>query len=440
MIYFALKKLMQLAFLFFFRKKIVDGVDNMPKNGPLIVAVNHPNTLIDPLLVGSEMKRRVGFLANASIFVNGLVNRIFKYFWVIPIYRKKDLKEGQVQDNRSSFKSCYEFFDKNGALLIFPEGTSVNELKLRDIKTGTARIALSYEAERNFKAGLKINTIALSYSDSLRFRSIVSMNVNPSFLVSEYRDVYLEDKEKSVRLLTQRISQELQGLLTITDNKEQERSVIEAQKFYTEYIDTRASRFADPKLSFSLRKEIAIRVRVLGASNPLVYDHLSTSIRRYFEKVNELGLTPGFFRDQFLNKGKTAMIMLYLIQLLVLFPLYIVGLITNYFPYRIPKWIFGKLKVEEEYRATVLVLGGIIFFPIYYFLMAYLFYLFINEHWYFIVLFILSLPFFGYAALFFHKIWVRFKRVIHFYFKIDLMEKTMLIEKRDKIIEGINRL
>ena len=440
MIYFALKKLLQGAFFFFFRKRVVNGIDNIPTKGPLIVAVNHPNTLIDPLLVGVEMKRRVGFLANASIFVNALIKKIFEHFWVIPIYRKKDLKQGEVQDNRSSFKSCYDFFDLDGALLIFPEGTSVNELKLRDIKTGTARIALSYEAERNFDGGLVINTIAISYSDSLRFRSAVSMSVNPAFYVSEYKDAWEEDNENAVRLLTDRIRQELQGLLTITDDKGQEKAVLQTQKFYTEYIDTKASRFSNPALSFSIRKEIASRIRILNVSNNAKYLQLAKFIETFFTEISALNLTPGFFRDSFLDRPQLEVMLSYIAQLILLFPLYILGLITSYIPYQLPRWIYSKLKVEEEYRATILLLGGMIIFPLYYMLNAYLFHLFISDNWILILLFILLLPFIGFVSLFFYNIWKRFLRVIHFYYTINSDKIEDMILKRDKIIKDIKEI
>jgi hypothetical protein len=41
-------------------------------------------------------------------------------------------------------------------------------------KTGTARIALSYEELQDFDGNLKNTPIALDYSDSIQFRSTIS--------------------------------------------------------------------------------------------------------------------------------------------------------------------------------------------------------------------------------------------------------------------------
>ena len=187
--------------------------------------MNHPNTLLDPLLIASQVKRKVGFLANASIFKNKIVSSVFNYFQVIPVYRKKDVKPGEIQDNSQSFRKCYEFLDNNGALLIFPEGTSVNELKLREIKTGTARIALAYEADRGFPGTLNINTVTLSYSDSLSFRSMVSVIVNPSFKVKEYHSLWEKDSMEAVKTFTGRIQKEMEDQITLTHDKKQEKAV-----------------------------------------------------------------------------------------------------------------------------------------------------------------------------------------------------------------------
>ncbi|MCB0855874.1 MAG: 1-acyl-sn-glycerol-3-phosphate acyltransferase, partial [Bacteroidetes bacterium] len=136
-LYTILKFLVKIGIRVFFRKIVVHGWENRPSEGPLIIAVNHPNTLMDPLLVAVMMKQRVGFLANASLFANKLVNQLFAILHTIPVYRKQDVAPGEPIDNDETFGKVYEYLDKNGTIMIFPEGTSFSEMKLRKIKTGT---------------------------------------------------------------------------------------------------------------------------------------------------------------------------------------------------------------------------------------------------------------------------------------------------------------
>lgn len=435
MIYLLVKRILKWAFFIFFRKKVVSGVDRIPVDGPLIIAVNHPNTLIDPLLVGSQIKRKVGFLANASIFINAFVTAIFNHFSVIPVYRKKDLKPGQVQDNRSSFSRCYDFFDENGAILIFPEGTSVNELKLRDIKTGTARIALGYEEDRGFPGTLSINTIALSYSDSLRFRSMVSMYVNPSFKVVEYKDLYKINKEAAIKELTARIEKEIAGQVTLTNNKEQEHTVLQAQKFYMEYIDPSIGRYKDASASFDLRKDLAIKIQEIEQDNSSLYLKVSKNLDEFFTELKTIKITSGFFRNSFLEKSKLLVIIAYIFQLTLLLPLYLLGLITNYIPYKIPDWIFEATKVEEEYKSSISVIIGMIVFPLFYALDIYMFRIYIDSSLIGTLAFAISLPFLGFSVLFYWKIVLRFRRLYRFYFKTNKKTKNLVIDKRDTLIQ-----
>lgn len=433
MIYRFLKETLRIAFFIFFRKKRVSGKNNIPADGPVIIAVNHPNTLIDPLLVGSQIKRRLGFLANASIFINGAVNAFLNYFWVIPVYRKKDIKPGEVQNNDSSFLKCYEFFDREGALLIFPEGTSVNELKLRDIKSGTARIALGYEAERGFPGTLSINTVAISYSDSLHFRSMVSMYINTSFKVSEYKDLWEEDKNLAIRMLTARISKEIGGKITLTDNKEQEQTILQAQKFYMEYIDPSISRYVDPNASFELRKNLAVKIREIQEHDNSTYEILADKLNTFFSKLKSLKLTPGFMRTSFLEKNKMLVVLAYLFQLIVLLPFYILGLLTNYIPYKIPDWIFSALKPEIEYKSSISMMVGMIVFPLYYLLMLFLFRKYISNDLLWSILFFISLPFLGFSVLYYWKIATRFLRLLRFYFIVKKEDKISVVEERNEL-------
>lgn len=438
MIYLFLKRIVRWAFFIFFRKKRVYGQGNIPQNGPLIIAINHPNTLIDPLLVASQISRRVGFLANASIFINGIVRGIFTYFSVIPVYRKKDLPPGEKRDNAASFIKCYDFFDKNGAILIFPEGTSVNELKLREIKTGTARIALGYEAERGFPGTLHINTVALNYSDSLRFRSMVSMIINPAFKVSEFQSIWEKDEELAVRELTERIKEEIEGNITLTESKKHETVVLQTQNFYSEYIDTSYAKYANPEGAFELRKKVAKQLKILEDDDIKSYRLIAAKLNNFFSSLMSLRITPGFLKDSFLNRNSYLLVFTYVIQLLVLFPFYILGLLSNYIPYKIPDWIYRVLKVDEEYKSSISVVFGMIVFPLYYAFLIYLFRLYISDEPAWSLFLLLAFPLLGFCTLFYYKISLRFIRVIRFYLFVSRPKKIGLLKQRNDLIQLIN--
>ena len=67
-----------------------------------------------------------------------------------------------------------------GCIYIAPEGTSVVERRVRTIKTGTARIALSAENKSDFNLGTTIIPVGLSYTAPLNFQNEVLLNVGQS--------------------------------------------------------------------------------------------------------------------------------------------------------------------------------------------------------------------------------------------------------------------
>jgi 1-acyl-sn-glycerol-3-phosphate acyltransferase len=48
----------------------VKGIENLPTQGPIIFVLNHPNGLLDPMLLIVGLQRPVSFLAKSTFFAN----------------------------------------------------------------------------------------------------------------------------------------------------------------------------------------------------------------------------------------------------------------------------------------------------------------------------------------------------------------------------------
>jgi 1-acyl-sn-glycerol-3-phosphate acyltransferase len=121
------------------------GTERVPRTGPVLLCINHPNNLIDSLLVGSVLPRKVHYLATAALFRNSLIARVLVALGAIPIYRQADDPD-KMDRNVEMFAACDEAFDRGRLIAIYPEGATHSEAHLQRIKTGAARIALGYEA------------------------------------------------------------------------------------------------------------------------------------------------------------------------------------------------------------------------------------------------------------------------------------------------------
>jgi len=122
----------------------VDGRDNIPRKGPVILASNHLS-FFDSVLIPIVSPRPVTFLAKEEYFTGtGLKGRLSRWFFTtmghIPV-RRDDPRAGQ-----RSLDDALTVLSEGGAFGIYPEGTRSRDGRLHDGKTGVAWLALSGHA------------------------------------------------------------------------------------------------------------------------------------------------------------------------------------------------------------------------------------------------------------------------------------------------------
>ncbi|MEQ9403893.1 MAG: 1-acyl-sn-glycerol-3-phosphate acyltransferase [Cyclobacteriaceae bacterium] len=428
---------MKIALFVFFKKIVVTGRENIPENGPAILVANHPNTLMDPLIIATLSHQRIGFIANAGIFASKTLAAILRYFHVIPIFRKQDIAKGEKPDNRAAFSSCYEYLDHGGTFLIFPEGSSHYELKLREIKTGTARIALGYEELSGFDSSLQIIPFSLDYSDSVQFRSMIAVTIDKPISPGEFQNEYLSDKVAGVQLLTDKIRKSLASHVPQTVDKDQEAYLINAHRFYTTFCEPSANLYVNPQESLTVRKNLSNALNQLEKQDKLLYSNIHRNIDSFYSTLKSTGTTAGFYTHEFSKKSLVWIYIGYFFSFLLLLPFYLFGLATNYLPYIIPSKLFDLLKLEIEYKTPVALIAGLIAFPIFYGIDVWLFRTYISSDLWLTLLFLTCLPITGYIAMFYRTTIKRFVRLIRFTFRVGKEMKFSLFQLRDEIIEQI---
>ncbi len=66
--FYALVRAIARFWIWFFERVEVRHPERVPLAGPVLLCVNHPNNLIDSLLVGSVFPRKVHYLVTAALF------------------------------------------------------------------------------------------------------------------------------------------------------------------------------------------------------------------------------------------------------------------------------------------------------------------------------------------------------------------------------------
>lgn len=182
MIYAALRWVAGIALHWFYGDIRVVGREKIPRDVPLLIAVNHPNALVDSLVVGWLMPRRVVMTAKATLLKNPFIAALFRILGVVPLRRASDeigATEGAPTNparNSGAFREMLHVLGGNGAVLIFPEGTSHSHKELAPLKSGLARVALKARDTANIGA-VHIVPIGLLFENKATPGTIVGVRV-----------------------------------------------------------------------------------------------------------------------------------------------------------------------------------------------------------------------------------------------------------------------
>lgn len=125
------------AYFSIFSKVKIEGTENIPDTGGVILCPNHIHWM-DPILVAVYIKRKVHFMAKAELFKNKFFAMILKDIGAFPVKRGT----GDISAIKTSLKVI-----KNGEVLgIFPEGTRSRSGKLLPAEPGVALISIKTHA------------------------------------------------------------------------------------------------------------------------------------------------------------------------------------------------------------------------------------------------------------------------------------------------------
>ena len=366
MLYSILKILMKVTVKVFFRKLHIRNASNIPDSGPLIIVANHPSAFTDPIVVAVSIKRQVYFLAKGEVFKGAFAKWMLPKLHMVPIYRKQD-DPSQMNKNEETFEKCYEHLERGGTILVFPEGVSITERKLKKIKTGTARIALGAEAKNDFRLGVQIVSIGLNYTNPHKFREELLMNVDKPLLVSDLKNEYAADPVAAVNALTEQIRERLEKNVINIENEQLDLLVHDIEMIYKRKLAQEMGYSVKvQEEDFLLTKGISETVHYYQETDPARVEGMSLRVRKYLTSLERVGLSDRMLHHVS-NKGSLMMSNLKSILFIILgFPVYLYGLINNYLPFEIPGWVASRISKSIEFRGPIAMVLGTFTFLIFY--------------------------------------------------------------------------
>ena len=191
-----------------YRSILQVGEENIPKDGAIIFAPNHTNTLMDALVVLTYNCQPKVFVARADIFRNRKLAQIFTFLKIMPIMRQRD-GISAVKKNQETIDKAVDVLKDRIPFCIFPEGTHQAKYSSLPLSKGIFRIA--YQAHDLMPdVPLYIVPVGIKYGDFFRFRSTIRMEFGKPINVGEFiaKNAHMTPQEQTNSLkdlLTERL-------------------------------------------------------------------------------------------------------------------------------------------------------------------------------------------------------------------------------------------
>ncbi len=178
MLYRLLKIAARLALPLFTKRIVISNAHALQNKGPLLLAVNHPNSFFDALVLGAYMQQPVYFLSRGDVFKNKNIRRLLGILKMIPIYRIRDGKD-MLSLNEETFVKSVEVLRNNGVLLIFVEGFCAYQTTLQlPLKKGAPRILQTCWQQGN---NAKVLPVWLQYSSFNQLGNTIHIRLGEVF-------------------------------------------------------------------------------------------------------------------------------------------------------------------------------------------------------------------------------------------------------------------
>jgi len=111
----------------------VKGLENLPKEGGYILAVNH-QSFLDPLVAGCAVPHYICFMARNTLWRS-------RFFSLVDVIYRNLVPLRRGTADKTALRNAVSRLERGWVILIFPEGTRTFDGRLGAIKKGPAFIA-----------------------------------------------------------------------------------------------------------------------------------------------------------------------------------------------------------------------------------------------------------------------------------------------------------
>ena len=350
----------------FYRRIDIVGRDRIPAAGPVIVAPNHHNALVDAMLIVATFDRPIRVLAKAPLFRHPL---IAPFLWLmdgVPVHRRMDAG-ADAQTNVEMFASVVAALRAGGVVLIFPEGRSQPQPTLLPLRTGVARIILEVEAAGAGHGPVTLLPVGLAFHDPGTFRSASALvKIGRPVATADLLELGRRQAERAVRLMTDRLAEAIRAQIVEAEDQHTLDLLATLETAWWEEA-ARRGEGAGPRVpaqSLAWRQQVARGAAVIAEREPDRVSALRRRLEEYRARLDEVGVT-----SEQLGRPYTAgLVGRYVVEnflwLALGLPLALWGMVCHFVPYWLTAVAARLIPSTEEEEATDKIAAGVVLYPL----------------------------------------------------------------------------
>ncbi len=279
----------------------------------------------------------------------------------MPAFRIKDGFENLGRNNEI-FEICKDILKNKQNLCIMPEGNQEIERNVRPLVKGIFRVAFAAQAETTHE--IFIVPIGLDYDDLFNFGKNLIINIGKPISVKSYMQAYIENGAKTTNELRNTLRNALIDLTIHIDTKENYDCFETLFEIACKGISEQNKIYKNPEMKFLLRKKIAQKLVKFESEGQEKIEKLNNLHARLGNLSEILNIKSEDIENLYLSKKN---IFVELLKLALLFPVFMVGLLTNILPFYTTLLVRKKTGVKfKGFFSSVYFATAIASFPLFY--------------------------------------------------------------------------
>ncbi len=332
--------------------RAIEVTGNLPAadTGGRIFVSNHTNGLVDPILVLTTAPCRISPVAKATLWnVRGL-RWLLDQVGAVPIVRRRDDPTKQAGSNEEIFDKVAAALAGGQNILIFPEGTSHNEPRLIEVKSGAARMLA--RARARGARGLTFQAVALEFDERNVFRSRSLLVYGPVRRVDDLG----KDGDALVEAITAQVRDDLTELLVEGATWPERLLIARVAEMLTNDTGERSLERWN-----TIGRQVEAARRALRHGGEAAFEGVARAVGRYYERLEEEG-----FADEQLAHGSAPgrVDTLADAALWLSLPLAAVGAALYAVPYQLTRLASRRIAEEDDELSTYKLGVGLLAYPL----------------------------------------------------------------------------